>query len=470
MACMPMRQLHSSIEIEHQIPDSTYTYNLQMYNTPPSGYIKLEELEQWCVNRLRVLTLVEKILLRNYNKSAEEYVTMLISELESNGIHDFANLINTRNYNSHNGTEQHLTRNDCMSHFMLRSAFSFEDAKRQWFFRQETTLFKWRLSLLNENDMKTFMNINKLLYSTISQEEKQESKEDLRMCYSEIENVENTTFYKIHFTSVIKPVQKRQIFLKDGIAYVPETKLFWLIVPEFKKILYKSFAHAREIASNTYGDERIIKILTLPNFINTQKFNYSKCNELSVIELDQLSRTSYPLCMRLLHESLRTKHHLRNGGRVQYCLFLKGIGLSLNNAIQFWKDELIQAVDEQTFEKEYKYYIKHLYGNIGKCANYEPFPCFKILNSTVGLKDDHGCPYKCMELHVLKNILSKCGLVRSDIDSIVQLSKEGRYLQACKTYYEATHNCIIEKTFHHPNVYFAHSLKRIETVCSDTED
>ena len=37
----------------------------------------------------------------------------------------------------------------------------------------------------------------------------------------------------------------------------------------------------------------------------------------------QLSRTSYPLCMRQLHTALKENHHLKHGGRLQYGLFLK---------------------------------------------------------------------------------------------------------------------------------------------------
>ncbi|XP_076284468.1 DNA primase large subunit-like isoform X2 [Lasioglossum baleicum] len=462
MACTPKRQ-PLSIEIEQH---SIYRHNLQIYNIPPSGDIKFEELLKWCVDRLRVLTIVEQISSQYRTRSTKKYVPILISELENNGMHDFANLVSTDN--SQRRTK-HLIRNDCTSHFMLRSAFSFENTHRRWFFTQETKLFKWRLSLLSADDTKRFMDMNGLQFSAISQEEKQEIQEDLRTCYAEIKDVEKTTFYKVHFTSVMKPVRKRQIFLKDGIAYVPETKLFWLILAEFKEILNQSFAGAREIVSYTY-DERIRKILTLPEHVNTQKRNYGKYREVFANELDELSRISYPLCMKVLHEALRTKHHLTNGGRVQYGLYLKGIGLSLDNAIKFWKDELTKTVDERTFHKEYQYYIKHFYGQIGRCADYDPFPCSKIFNSTIGVRDDHGCPYKRMESHVLQNTLSKCGLVRSDIDAIVQHSKEGHYLEACKIYYEATNNSMIEKTFDHPNVYFAHSLRKIEIVCSDTED
>lgn len=47
--------------------------------------------------------------------------------------------------------------------------------------------------------------------------------------------------------------------------------------------------------------------------------------------------------MRQLHQSLRENHHLRHGGRMQYGLFLKGIGLSLEQALQFWRSEFIRG-------------------------------------------------------------------------------------------------------------------------------
>lgn len=47
--------------------------------------------------------------------------------------------------------------------------------------------------------------------------------------------------------------------------------------------------------------------------------------------------------MRQLHKALRDNHHLRHGGRMQYGLFLKGIGLTLEQALQFWKQEFIKG-------------------------------------------------------------------------------------------------------------------------------
>ena len=57
----------------------------------------------------------------------------------------------------------------------------------------------------------------------------------------------------------------------------------------------------------------------------------------------QLSGKSFPLCMRGLHQALRENHHLRHGGRMQYGLFLKGIGLTLEQALQFWRSEFTKG-------------------------------------------------------------------------------------------------------------------------------
>ena len=51
------------------------------------------------------------------------------------------------------------------------------------------------------------------------------------------------------------------------------------------------------------------------------------------------------MCMQELHQSLREHHHLRHWGRQQYGLFLKGIGLSLEEALKFWRSEFTKLMD-----------------------------------------------------------------------------------------------------------------------------
>lgn len=71
-----------------------------------------------------------------------------------------------------------------------------------------------------------------------------------------------------------------------------------------------------------------------------------------LILFSQLSKTSFPLCMQQLHSAFRSNHHLRHGGRMQYGLFLKGIGLSLEEAIRFWKSEFTKIMDGDKVRKQ----------------------------------------------------------------------------------------------------------------------
>lgn len=124
----------------------------------------------------------------------------------------------------------------------------------------------------------------------------------------------------------------------------------------------------------------------------------------------QLSEASYPLCMRVLHKGLRKSHHLTNGGRVQYGLFLKGMGISMSDAISFWKDEFTKIMPETTFNREHTYYIRFLYGWEGSRRDYQPYKCSKIMDSSVGPRDYHGCPFKHMIHDTLEIELTDCGL------------------------------------------------------------
>ena len=71
----------------------------------------------------------------------------------------------------------------------------------------------------------------------------------------------------------------------------------------------------------------------------------------------QHSKTSFPLCMRFLHEALRNSHHLRHGGRLQYGLFLKGIGVTLQDAMRFWRDEFTKLMDVDKVTINFAYIV-----------------------------------------------------------------------------------------------------------------
>ncbi|KAI8000711.1 putative DNA primase large subunit [Camellia lanceoleosa] len=91
---------------------------------------------------------------------------------------------------------------------------------------------------------------------------------------------------------------------------------------------------------------------------------------------------------------LREDHHLKHGGRMQLGLFLKSVGLTLDDALAFWKAEFSPKVGAERFDKEYAYGIRHNYEKEGKRIDYTPYSCQKIISSTPGVGDHHGCPFR----------------------------------------------------------------------------
>ena len=94
-------------------------------------------------------------------------------------------------------------------------------------------------------------------------------------------------------------------------------------------------------------------------------------------QIPELAKQNFPLCMKSMQEVLeisylfihiylfhpqvlQTTHHIKYKSRLQYGLFLKGIGLTLEDALKFFRGEFTKKgdTDIDKFEKEYSYGIR----------------------------------------------------------------------------------------------------------------
>lgn len=134
---------------------------------------------------------------------------------------------------------------------------------------------------------------------------------------------------------------------------------------------------------------------------------------------------------------------MKHYGRLQYILFLKGIGLNLEECLVFWRSSFSKVTDD-VFNKEYRYNVRHAYGDVGGDSNrrgngYSPFSCQRILTEhPPGPGEAHGCPYRHFSIDNLTALLQAVGVKDHDVLMGVKEDKEKqKFHLACNRYVPA---------------------------------
>ena len=198
---------------------------------------------------------------------------------------------------------------------------------------------------------------------------------------------------------------------------------------------------------------------------------YDKSNlgaeELTAQNVDMYAERSMPLCMSQLHSGLKRDHKLKHWGRLQYGLFLKGAGLSMEESLLFFQREFGKIMTAEQFNKNYSYNIRHMYGKEGKRASYTPYNCTKIvLGNPPNAGDHHGCPYRHYDEEHLGALLAKMKIGSpADRNEILNQKRSKNFQLACVKHFEITHpqaastrGANLDGVGNHPNAWFAASV------------
>ncbi|CAH3160276.1 unnamed protein product [Porites lobata] len=442
----------------------TNTYGLQMYKIPPTDNITLEEFEEFAIDRLKVLREVETFGIR-YKRGSKEYENAMKESLKK-----FLPLAQ-RATNKNIEEEFNERRKDHISHFILRLAYCRSEDLRRWFLSQEVELFRFRFTVLAKCDTQQtdiFLSDNGLKYEPITNEEREARKEELMNSGFNLtsDKVLNTDYFKVPFEDALELVRSRKVYLENGSAYVPRDDLVSLVANEFRVQLSRALAMTARALPYLEEDERLLpKLTNLSRQYVGQDYTQKKSvgGKVTLDQIDGLSKTSYPLCMRQLHTAMKENHHLKHFGRLQYGLFIKGIGLSLEEALIFWRSEFTKLMDVDKFDKQYAYNIRHSYGKEGKRQDYTPYSCMKIIMSNPpGPGDHHGCPFRHTDADLLRQRLAAYRIPKKGIDEIMEFVKESHYQLACTRYFELTHGVTASSAINHPNQYFDESRQVLQ--------
>ncbi|RUP43267.1 DNA primase large subunit, partial [Jimgerdemannia flammicorona] len=339
-------------------------------------------------------------------------------------------------------------RKDHISHFILRLAYCKSEELRAWFLRQECALFRYRFESENSQDKQGFLAALNLNWNIVTPADKKEMQDDLERSshwsagqMNASQYIESETFFEVDFERVPDLIARRAVYLRRGKAYVPMSEQVSLVMEEFRNRLAKALEVTAKALPRMDEDQRLMPVL---NNINKQyagnEYNAEGkgiAGKVSAEDVDSLVQ-HFPLCMRHLHAQLREDRHLKHGGRMQYGLFLKGIGLTLEEALVFWRKAFSKQTEDQ-FAKNYVYNIRHNYGQEGKRTDYTPYSCVKIITSNQpGTGDHHGCPFRHFSPQNMEAILYRQRVSAANIRDIMELVQGHHYQIACTRFYELT--------------------------------
>ncbi len=270
---------------------------------------------------------------------------------------------------------------------------------------------------------------------------------------------EATEFFKVPFLQAADLLRSRKVLLRGGMAYVPKGRTVAILANRFSVYLKAALAQANKALPALLADERLKPIL------NSMATAYTgpevgarrgPAGDIRAENVEDLSATAFALCMSNLQDTLKGSSHLKHWGRQQYGLFLKGIGLSLEEALVFWQRAFTRKMSVDDFLKKYAYNIRHNYGKEGKRADYTAFPCTRIImGSAPGVEDAHGCPYKHWSEVRIKSVLEKQRLSPPDVDRIMAAVRDKAPQIACRLQFEARFpGADSGPVGNHPNAYF----------------
>ncbi|RXK40958.1 DNA primase large subunit [Tremella mesenterica] len=425
-----------------QEQSSRYRHRLNFYSKPPSLDITIDEFESFAIARLRVLSYIESLSHRSlpYQQFSSTVATYLKQHLP------------LASNTARNVDLEAERRKDEIGHWVLRLAFCRSPDLRARFVRSEVALFKHRFETDDFVERAEFLRSLKFDWELVDETEKMSSASQLRTCLGQ--GKEDTfkveSWFKVPWWTVPDLVGSRRVFIKGGMAYVPQSLQLSLVLQAFAARLERALEITAKNLPRLDEDERLGPVIehlaaSFLSGIGTSDFQPSENNAAVTAEMvDDVARKHFPPCMRNLYDRLKRDSHLKHFGRLQLGLFLKGIGLPLDEAIVFWRKMYGSTMSDDKFNKEYKYNIRHGYGQEGKRTNYPPRSCQQILTQNQpGTQDTHGCPFRHFSPETLSSFLLSTypTLDRSsnDLKEIMDSVKNSHYHLSCTRVFELTH-------------------------------
>lgn len=441
----------NTMKTDMQIETGGYDFaDLDMYNIPPVEYYSYSGLSNVCQQRIDLYKQLERHLEEHRSSEDKKEFYPGIANILRNSQ---AKFINDK-------------MDDLISHWVLKLVFNNVD--QGIFLINEAFIFIGRL----------YDQANKYAQPRVEGKDDQERLksqkewakkfyfEKLRQYIEGDSDKKSDMTLRIPFKFAARLIEKYEVELDMGHAIITPDNAFIVIQELFGEILHLHNKNIERIYKPMIKqDSRLEKLIELLREYNKSTEHYYKpektvvTSKIDAHNIDYLSKEYFPLCMSEILEGLKTKHQLKHWGRLQLGLFLKGIGMKLEDNILLFNNHLGKLPDATKKINEYKYYIEHMYGKRGKKTDYTPWSCQKIADKAIPTNNDvYGCPFKFYSDSHLAKALKMRKLDESQVNEVLAARKVN-YNIGCRKMFELTHNVATVKPGigKHPNSYYLSS-------------
>ncbi|MHA1912554.1 MAG: hypothetical protein ACTSYA_12775 [Candidatus Kariarchaeaceae archaeon] len=274
----------------------------------------------------------------------------------------------------------------------------------------------------------------------------------------------------VRFDKASDLVNNKKVLLVEGFAIAPLMVFNGTIKSSFEKQLRQKIRETKEQLMLLGDKNPVNDILDKITKKMNREIEFAPADGFSIELLGKRAQQDfdlYPPCILRLIGDMRVKGYLTHENRLQLGLFLKAMGMSVDDQLRFWYEYSVDNVGttyEEFLEKSNGgYQVRFLYGLEGAGTDYKAQKCKTLQNR-----------YFCFFKHTnINNIVTAIEnrfheehekeLLDKVITSILSSVTRGYYWDACSRYLSLLSSPLKKtNTIYHPVQYVQQAVKKTE--------
>ncbi|MBN1330205.1 MAG: hypothetical protein JXA54_12090 [Candidatus Heimdallarchaeota archaeon] len=353
-------------------------------------------------------------------------------------------------------------------HGLLRIVAAEDTRVQGWLVEQEGDLFEWRFLKAKTTDTK--VEVAKYIFG----DNKVLGPRDLWSHFNIEENdfkefkmgTKRTGSIAVHFTCAPKLVSNRSALLRNGWVISLIDDFANSVKIAFEQKLRERIRESKESIDRIARSSIQEPVAKLKEELSKVIHSMSASRDGIVLSDFRLftRQSVFPQCMLDLYNEVMNHGHINHVERLQLGLFLKNIGMTVEEQLHFWYERAVDNIGltfDQFSNGAPGYQIKYMYGLVGGGTDYSAHKCSSI-------QDDSYCPFihqsvKTIEDNLRKEFKSPSQMQEDLIRNLIRLVVDKKPSEACAVMFQLRYN---KKAYpsKHPISYLRYAAKILKLI------